>query len=434
LIYVVIDGMGDFPTKEQENETPLSVAHTPNLDELASKGKTGLMYTISKGIAPQSDAAVISILGYDPFNYAPGRGILEALGMGMKIRNGDLVLRCNYATISENKQIIDRRVGRDLTSEEALKLSQTVNEKVKLESYPVSFELESTIGYRAILVIRSESGFLSSKITNTDPAYTRLDELSVAEKKYEMKLEECVPMDESNAAKTSAALVNEFVQRSHEVLNDHEVNKNRAVNKKLKANVILTRDAGNRLPQFFDIQERYGFRFACLADMPVERGIAKPAGMNLVDLPPPSGDLKSDCMIRVKKLIEVLPHFDCFYIHIKGPDEPGHDGNFLLKKEMIATVDKYFFGEILPKIDLSNYLICVTADHATPWILKAHSDDPVPLLISGNKVQSDNTIKFSEKECSKGSLGILQKGTELMPLLINLLKTENYSQSNAEAD
>jgi 2,3-bisphosphoglycerate-independent phosphoglycerate mutase len=422
LIYVVIDGMGDFPTGEQDNQTPLSAAHTPNLDKLATKGKTGLMYAIGKGIAPQSDAAVISILGYDPFIYSPGRGILEAIGTGMNIKNGDLVLRCNYATLDENKQIIDRRVGRDLTSEEASNLSQAINEKVKLESYPASLELKSTIGYRAVLVIRSKTGFLSSKITNTDPAYTRLDALSVAEKKYETTLKECDPMDQGDDAKASATLVNEFIQKSHKVLNNHEININRAANKKLKANVVLTRDAGNMLPNFFDIQERYGVRFACLADMPVERGIAKPVGMTLIDLPPPSGDLKSDCLLRAEKLIEALPHYDCFYIHIKGPDEPGHDGNFCLKKEMIAIVDKYFFGEFLPKIDLLKYLVCVTADHATPWILKAHSDDPVPVLISGSKLQPDNTLKFSEKECSKGSLGVLQKGTELMPLLVNLLK------------
>lgn len=422
LIFILIDGMGDFQTEEQENQTPLSAAHTPNLDKLANKGKTGLMYAIGKGIAPQSDAAVISILGYDPFIYSPGRGILEAIGTGMNIENGDLVLRCNYATLGENKQIVDRRVGRDLTLEEASKLSQIINEQVKLESYPASLELKSTIGYRAVLVIRSKTGFLSSKITNTDPAYTRLDELSVAEKKYGTILKECVPMDQGDDAKASATLVNEFIQKSHKVLNDHEINTNRAANKKLKANVVLTRDAGNTLPHFFDMQERYGVRFACLADMPVERGIAKPAGMELIDLPPPSGDLKSDCLLRAEKLIEALPNYDCFYIHIKGPDEPGHDGNFHLKKEMIATVDKYFFGEFLPKIDLLNYLICVTADHATPWILKAHSDDPVPVLISGNKLQPDSTLKFSEEECSKGSLGVLQKGTDLMPLLINLLK------------
>jgi 2,3-bisphosphoglycerate-independent phosphoglycerate mutase len=422
LVYVVIDGMADIPTKEKDNQTPLSAAHTPNLDGLANKGNTGLMYAISKGIAPQSDAAVISVLGYDPFYYAPGRGVLEALGIGMSIKNGDLVLRCNFATLGEKNKIIDRRVGRSLTSEEALELSQYVNEKVKLESYPAFFELKSTAGHRAVLVIHNEAGVLSSKITNTDPAYTRLERLSVAEKEFEMLLKKCAPMNQSNSAKASAILVNEFIDKSTKVLNDNEINKNREKCKKLKANLILTRDAGNKLPQFFDFQKKYGFSFACLADMPVERGIAKAAGMSLIDLPPPSGDLKKDCLLRVKKLIEVLPQYDCFYIHIKGPDEPGHDGNFNLKKEMIATVDKYFFGEFLRQVDLSNFLICVTADHATPWILKAHSDDPVPVLISGSILQPDEAVNFSENECHRGSLGILQKGTELMPLLVNLLK------------
>jgi 2,3-bisphosphoglycerate-independent phosphoglycerate mutase len=422
LIYVVIDGMGDFPTKEQNNETPLSAASTPNLDLLAKKGKTGLMYSINKGIAPQSDAAVISILGYDPFQYAPGRGILEAIGVGMNIEKGDLVLRCNYATLGENNHIIDRRVGRDLTTEEASQLSQAINDKVKLESHPATFELKTTIAYRAILVIRKQTGSLSSKITNTDPAYTRLKELNVAEKKFEMILKECTPMDQSSASKASAELVNEFIDKSSKVLIEHEVNKKRAANKKLTANVLLTRDAGNKLPNFFDFQKRYDVRFACLADMPVERGIAKSAGMNLIDIPSPSGNLRNDCLLRVKKLEEALPNYDCFYIHIKGPDEPGHDGNFDLKKEMISTIDKHFFGKFLSKVDLSNHLICVTADHATPWILKAHSDDPVPVLISGNKLQSDEVNNFSEQECSKGSLGIMQKGTDLMPLLIKLLK------------
>jgi 2,3-bisphosphoglycerate-independent phosphoglycerate mutase len=142
LIYVVIDGMGDFPTKEQDNQTPLSAAYTPNLDELAKKGKTGLMYSIKKGVAPQSDAAVISILGYDPFLYAPGRGILEAIGIGMNIEKGDLVLRCNYATLGENKHIIDRRVDRDLNTEEASQLSQTINEKRKTRISPRNFRVE----------------------------------------------------------------------------------------------------------------------------------------------------------------------------------------------------------------------------------------------------------------------------------------------------
>jgi len=117
-----------------------------------------------------------------------------------------------------------------------------------------------------------------------------------------------------------------------------------------------------------------------------------------------------------------LPSYDCFYIHIKGPDEPGHDGNFNLKTKLIAIVDKHFFGNMLQKIKLKDCVVCVTADHSTPCKLKAHGDDPVPLLISGNKIQGDKVQKFSEKECKKGKLGVLKRGTELMPKLIMQLK------------
>lgn len=422
LIYVVIDGMSDLPIKELKNETPLGAADTPNMDFLARNGKTGLMYTVKKGVAPESDVAVMSILGYDPFRYATGRGILEAVGAGVDVKNGDLALRCNFATLGHGAQIIDRRAGRDLTTDESLKLSQTLNEKVKLESCPADFEFKSTTGHRAVLVIRSRTKPLSSRITNTDPAYSRLEELGVAEKKVEMVLKKCEPMDRSSKAKVSAALVNEFIEKSHKVLDEHEVNKNRAAKGKLKANVILTRDAGHMLPKFFKIDQRYHVRFACLADMPVERGISKLAGMNLVDLPPPSRDLKSDSLLRIRKLFENLPSYDCFYIHIKGPDEPGHDGDFELKTQLITTIDKHFFSELLQKINFTDYLICVTADHSTPCMMKTHSDDPVPVLISGDKIKGDKIVKFSEKECRKGSLGILQKGAQLMPMLMGLLK------------
>lgn len=422
LIYVVIDGLGDLPIKELGNETPLGAAETPNLDYLARKGKTGLMYTVAKGIAPESDVGVISILGYDPFKYATGRGVLEAIGAGVLMKNGDLALRCNFATLGEGNRIIDRRAGRDLTNEEGAKLSRAINEKVKLESYPADFELKATVGYRAVLVIRSKAKPLSSKITNTDPAYKRLEKLGVVEKDAEMVLKQCEPVDKSDGAKFSAALVNEFTTKSHEVLDGHEVNRQRVAQRKLKANVLLSRDAGHLLPEFFNINERYNARFTCLADMPVERGIAKLASMSLVDLPPPSPDLKGDCLLRIRKLFEVMPMFDCFYVHIKGTDEPGHDGNFRLKQLLISRIDRYFFGELLQKINLANYVICVTADHSTPCLLKAHSDDPVPVLISGGKIRGDNAKKFSEKECKNGSLGVLMHGTELMPKLMSLVK------------
>jgi 2,3-bisphosphoglycerate-independent phosphoglycerate mutase len=155
--------------------------------------------------------------------------------------------------------------------------------------------------------------------------------------------------------------------------------------------------------------------------MPAERGISQLAGMQILDIPPPTKNLEKDYALRVDKLLSVLDNHDCFYIHLKGPDEPGHDGNFNLKRQMIATTDKYFIGKLLQKINLKNHVICVTADHATPCELKAHSDDPVPLLISGNNVEADKVQCFSEQSCRNGNLGLLCRGTELLPKLVTFL-------------
>jgi 2,3-bisphosphoglycerate-independent phosphoglycerate mutase len=318
---------------------------------------------------------------------------------------------------------VDRRVGRGLTTDEAKELSRTLNNEVKLESYPVNFEFKSTIGHRGALVIRSKKKQLSGNITNTDPAYARLEGLGVAKQDVEMTVKHCKPMDETKEARISAELVNEFTGKSRVVLEKHEINKKRAAKGELTADVVLTRDAGHHLPKLFNISEHYGLKFVCLADMPVERGISQLAGMHLVDIPPPSESLKTDCRIRVKALLRALPSHDCFYIHIKGPDEPGHDGDFRLKTQQIATVDEHFFGELLQKAKLDNYVVCVTADHATPCKLKAHSDDPVPLLISGNKVEGDNVQEFSERACKEGSEGMLRQGFELMPKLVAYLKS-----------
>ncbi|MDH5624028.1 MAG: alkaline phosphatase family protein [Candidatus Bathyarchaeota archaeon] len=422
LIYVVIDGMGDLPIEELGNKTPLEAADTPNMDFLAKTGKTGLMYTVGKGVAPESDVAVVSILGYNPFKYYASRGVFEALGAGLTMKDGDLALRCNFATLGPNKTIIDRRVGRSLTTEEATELAKAINEQIKLESHPASFQFKNTLSHRGALIIRSKEKKLSGNITNTDPAYTRIQGIGVAEPEAKMILKKCKPLDKTEEAKISASLVNEFTQKTITILDQQEVNKKRVKERKLKANVILTRDAGHRLPRFPRLDQQYGFSFVCLADMPVERGISKLAGMHMVDLPPPSKNLEKDCKLRVEKLLETLPLCDCFYIHIKGPDEPGHDGNFNLKTNLIATVDKHFVGKMLQEINLEDHVICVTADHSTPCKLKAHSDDPVPLLLSGNKIQADKVQRFSEKECKKGELGILPHGTELMPKLIRHLK------------
>jgi 2,3-bisphosphoglycerate-independent phosphoglycerate mutase len=422
LIYAVIDGMGDLPILELGNKTPLEAAHTPNMNFLAKNGQTGLMYTVGKGVAPESDAAVIALLGYDPFKYSTGRGIIEAVGAGIDVKDGDLALRCNFATLGEGREIIDRRVARTLSTEEATELSRVANEQVKLESCPASFKFTNTFGHRAVLVIRNKKCPLSSKITNSDPAYTIVDGLGVATPNVEMVLKTCEPMEETESARMSADLVNEFIRKTHELWENHSINRKRASEGKLKANLVLTRDAGDRLPNFFNINQRYNVNFAALADMQAESGIARLAGMDAALLPPPTGNLKSDCELRVKRLVELLPEHDCLYIHLKGPDEPGHDGNCRRKTDIISAIDRHFFGNLLREINLNENIICVTSDHATPCALKVHSDTPVAVLVAGGNVKDDGVRKFSEKECINGSLGVLDYGWMLMPKLMEMLK------------
>jgi 2,3-bisphosphoglycerate-independent phosphoglycerate mutase len=422
LIYIAIDGMGDLPIAELGNKTPLEAANTPHLDFLAKNGKTGLMYTVKKGVAPESDVAVISLLGYDPFKYSTGRGVIEAVGAGLDMKDGDLALRCNFATLGKGKEILDRRVKRTLTTEEAKELSDAVNEKITLESCPATFKFRSTLGHRAVLLFKSKAQCLSGKITNSDPAYSYVKGIGEATPDAKMVIKKCEPLENTEEARNSANLVNEFIEKTHEIWENHPINKKRAAEGKLKANCVLTRDAGSQLPKFFNINERYNVNFAALADMQAESGIAYLAGMKATLLPPPSGDLEKDCTVRVKNLLDILPHYDCFYIHLKGPDEPGHDGNCNLKTKIIAAIDEHFFGPLLQEISLKEHLFCVTCDHATPCSLKVHSDTPVPVLISGGKITDENIDKFSERNCEKGSIGTLARGCDLMPKLMELLK------------
>ena len=424
LLYVILDGVGDLPIKELGNKTPLEAADKPNMDKLASKGKQGFVYTVGEGIAPESDIGVISILGYDAQKYYTGRGPLESYAEGLKVNDGDLAYRVNFATKDLNSnRIIDRRVGRNLTTDEATELAKEVNSKVKLTSTPASFEFRNTIGHRGVLVIRRKDGKLSAEVTNTDPAYEKEGVFGVAKATFENIALKCEPTPEhknSTEAAIAALLTNEFVQKSTAVLNESAVNKKRAEEGKMVGNLILTRDAGDKLPKFPPIGKKYNKHFGCFVEMPVERGIALLTGMEIVDIPLPSGDLKKDYVLRAKKVLDVLRDFDCLYIHIKGPDEPAHDGHFEAKKESIELIDKYFFGEILPKLDMANTVIAITADHSTPCSLKAHSDDPVPLLVSGGGVSPDGLKTFGESESKKGSLGKMV-GPSIVPYLMKIL-------------
>src|SRR3954452_5850402 len=168
LLYVCLDGLGDDPVPELDGRTPLEAAATPMLDRLASDGRTGGVTTVGEGIAPESDIAVFAILGYDPREEHPGRGVVEAVGVGMDFEDGNLAYRVNFAT-ADYPEILDRRVGRDLTSDESRALAQEVNDNLELPN--ATFELRATVEHRGTLVIRPNDGRLSANVTNTDPAY-----------------------------------------------------------------------------------------------------------------------------------------------------------------------------------------------------------------------------------------------------------------------
>jgi len=427
ILYIVLDGLGDLPVEELGDKTPLEAGHTPHLDRLAKEGKTGLVYPVKEDIAPESDIAVISLLGYDAHQYYTGRGPLECFAEGLKVEKGDLALRVNFATVKDDgKTILDRRVGRNLTNEEASALAKEINSKVKLSEG--SFEFKNTIGHRGVLVIRKD-GELSGWITNTDPAYAREGVFGVAKEKFENKVAESKPMEgfeKDPKAKIASLLLNEFTLKSHQVLKESLINKKRAQENKLPANIILSRDAGDHLPEFPSIKSLYNLNFGSFVQMPVEKGIALLCGIEIVEVPSSTGHLDIDYPIWAKLTLESIKKYDGLYIHIKGPDEPAHDGDFIKKKEIIEAIDKFFFARILSHLDKENLILAVTADHSTVCKVKAHTADPVPLLVWGSGISSDGSESFSERVCQRGSLGKIL-GKQLMGLLVKFSQSKYQS-------
>jgi 2,3-bisphosphoglycerate-independent phosphoglycerate mutase len=374
-LLVVLDGVGDLPCKALGGKTPLESVKKPNLDYLASQSKTGCI-NIAGDIAPESDVGVFSVLGFDPKKHPVGRGALEASGAGMKFEDGWLAVRANFATSDDTgKILLDRRVGRNLSTPEAKLLEKELNSKVRMS---VPFVFKATVAHRGVVIFKTNG--VSKRISNTDPAYVMKGMLAHAQVKFEMRVMECKPLDETREAKKAAVLVNEFTEKAHEVLQDCKVNEKRKGEGKKIANAILLRDAETNLAKPPNI---YGkTRWALLADMPLEVGIAKLVGMSVVSLPTPSFGA-SDYPIRARKTVEALKKFDAVYVHLKGPDLFAHDGETLGKKKSIEEIDEFYFGPLLKKIDLKEVRVAVTADHCTPCDLKAHSADSVPYLISG---------------------------------------------------
>lgn len=420
---IVLDGLGDRPHPDLKGRTPLEAARTPFLDRLAAEGTLGTVLPVGPGIAPESDAGVLGLLGYDPRKDSPGRGVLEAEGVGVHILPGHVAFRSNFATVDETGHVRDSRVGRSLTTSEATALSEELTRADLLREENVEARVVATVGHRGVVVLRDRSGAaLSPNVSNSDPFYVKDGGLGHAVRPSDPKLLSVRPLGEDPAERRTADLVNAFAARVPAILRAARVNSERKARGQLEATQLLLRDAGTAPRALLSFQKRWGREGAALTEMPVERGLARLLG--LVDVyvgPVDPKDRRGGYAERARRCRELLRKHEFLYVHLKGPDEPGHDGDAGKKRDIIEALDEGFFGPFLEGLDLASVRLLVTADHATPCILKAHSDDPVPALFVGGpswKAPRGDapTRKFSEMNAAKGALGGLQ-GTQLLEQL-----------------
>jgi len=403
-ILVIIDGLGDLPNNKLDEKTPLEAAETPNLDFLANRGEIGYMYSVKPGFIPGSDEAIVSIFGNEFISST--RGQLEAAGTDIKLIRGDLALRANFATIDslEKKNIIDRRAGRTLTTSEAEIFAKELN-KIKL---PCEFVFKPTIQHRGVLVFK---GGFSDNISGNDIPYFLRDKTN--------KIQSIKALDDEENSQYTANIVNEFIEKAHEILKNHPLNEEREKKGLLPVNYILIRGAGIEKPKL-----KFYRQWLSVAYMPLEMGFSKISGMELFSFKYPElkkldayenlyEGLKKACKFSIKVLGKNHKKFDYAYIHIKETDLPGHDNKPFEKKIMIEYIDRKLFS-FLKKFAVKRKIkVVVTGDHSTPCKLKRHSSDPVPVLFYPADNRGPKENKFNEKEAIKGSLGKIL-GNELL--------------------
>jgi 2,3-bisphosphoglycerate-independent phosphoglycerate mutase len=363
IVLLVMDGLGGLPI-EPGGPTELETANTPNLDRLAAEGILGQTIPIRPGITPGSGPAHLALFGYDPIKYEIGRGVLEAVGVGLQVRRGDVAARGNFATLDEAGNIVDRRAGR-IPSEESAPLV----ERLKQISLPgVETEVRQVKEYRFAVVMRGEN--LNGDIDDTDPQQTSVPPLPAVAR--------------TPAAESTAELFNQWIAKACEVLADNP-----------KANGLTLRGFATdpNLPSF---QDSYGLNPACVSVYPMYRGVSQLVGMEVVQF---SGETPED---EFAALARAWGEHDFFFVHVKKTDSKGEDGDFAGKAHVIEGVDA-----ALPLLlELNPDVLIVTGDHSTPARLRTHSWHPVPFLLwAPATIRPDDQNSFGERACARGGLG-----------------------------
>ena len=383
IVLLVADGIGDIPSKN--NKTALETAVIPNLDRLASKAVCGLTDPISCGITPGSGPAHLSLFGYDPIKYQIGRGVLEALGVGMELTPYDLACRGNFATLSEEGIITDRRAGRIPTALNE-KICKIMQNKIK-QIGEVKVIIAPGKEHRFVVVFRGKG--LEEGLSDADPQV-------VGEKiKFAQPLQP--------EAKETAEIINEFIRKASKVLKEH-----------YPANTVLLRGFAKH-PGLPTMNELFKLTPAAIATYPMYKGLAKLVGMEI---------LKTGESIKeeFEALKENFEKYDFFYLHIKKMDSYGEDGKFEEKVKIIEEVDK-FIPEVL---NLKPDVLVVTGDHSTPALLKGHSWHPNPFILFSSYIRVDEVDRFNEKACARGGLGRFPAVDALPLMMANALKLKKF--------
>jgi 2,3-bisphosphoglycerate-independent phosphoglycerate mutase len=388
--------MGDRPVNQLGDKTPLEAASRPNFNALSGGGVNGIMDPIAPGIRPGSDTSHLSYLGYDPYSCYTGRGPIEAAGIGMDVRPGDVAFRANFGTVDDGMVVKDRRAGR--ITEGTGELAKALD---GLEIDGVEVIFKESVAHRGALVLRGEG--LGADITDVDPHEPGV------------KIHESQGMDE--ASKKTASVLNQFVRISHDRLGELPLNAERVKNGMLPANIILPRGAGilEPTPSFLDT---HGLRGAAIAEVGLIYGVAKILGLDLIRVVGSTGGLDTDLEAIGRSATDALEDHDFVMCNVKGCDIAGHDGDAGAKKDFIEGIDS-MLGGVMERAGEHSLLI-VTADHSTPVSIMDHSGDPVPICIHGPGVRVDDVSEYGERSCARGGLGRF-RGIDLINIAKDLM-------------
>ena len=370
IALVVMDGVGDIATKEQGYLTPLEAAHTPNLDALSKNAAQGRMLPLAPGITPGSGPGHLGLFGYDPLEHQVGRGVIEALGLGLELKPGDVAARANFCTLDDKQIVTDRRAGRIETAV-CEELCALLAKKVK-KLGDTEVLIRAGKGHRFVVVFRGKG--LEGPLSDADPHREGLP------------IPAAQPIDkESIKANKAAKLVADFYQAALPVLA-----------KKVPANGFLMRGIAHQpaIPLFVD---RYKLKPACIAVYPMYKGLAQLVGMTKIEGPQTIAQ-------QFERYVAEYNNYDFFFIHYKYTDMYGEDGNFEAKKKAIEE-----FDAALPILmQKAPDVLAITGDHSTPCAVKGHSWHPQPVLLTSALSGWDKLDRFTETGANQGSLGIFE--------------------------